>query len=82
VTPQDIRSRQPPASGSAAIQGKATGASGQNHPRTPGRRGGICRLFNRAPAGCPYGEKCIFTHHCSIYRRTDHGTHMLGFLQS
>jgi len=40
VTPQDIRPRQPPPSGSVAIQGKATGASGQNHPGTPGRRGG------------------------------------------
>jgi len=73
VTPQDIRPRQPPASGSVAIQGMATGASGQNHPRTPGHRGGICRLFNRAPAGCIYGEECIFTHRYSICRRTDHG---------
>ena len=25
----------------------------------------VCRLFNRAPAGCPYGEDCMFAHQCT-----------------
>ena len=24
----------------------------------------VCGLFNRAPAGCHYGEKCIYAHRC------------------
>ena len=26
---------------------------------------GVCRLFNRAPGGCPYGSECIFGHKCT-----------------
>ena len=29
------------------------------------KRGGTCRLFHKAPQGCPYGEECMFTHRCS-----------------
>ena len=29
------------------------------------KKGGTCRLFNKAPRGCPYGEECMFTHRCS-----------------
>ena len=29
------------------------------------KRPGACRLFNKAPGGCPYGKECIFTHYCS-----------------
>ena len=29
------------------------------------RKGGICRLLNNAPGGCPYGKECIFTHRCA-----------------
>ena len=32
------------------------------------RRSGVCPLFNRAPAGCPYGETCKFIHRCSSNR--------------
>ena len=44
VTPQDIRSRQLPPSGSATIQGRAIETPGPNQPGTPTRRGGTCRL--------------------------------------
>ena len=40
---------------------------------TQHRQNGVCRLFNRAPAGCPYGEACIFIHRCTQCRRPDHG---------
>lgn len=73
VTPQELRSNLSPAGGGAAVRVKGTGSSSQGQPGPPSRRGGICRLFNRAPAGCPYAEECIFTHRCSICRRTDHG---------
>ena len=43
------RPRQPPS------QQKSGGSSTQN-------QGGICRLFNRAPAGCLCGNRCIFVH--------------------
>ena len=29
------------------------------------KKPGLCRLFNRAPGGCPYGDECCFTHRCS-----------------
>ena len=46
----------------------------QTKPGTTQRRqGGVCRLYNRAPAGCPYGEACIFIHRCTQCRRPDHG---------
>ena len=37
------------------------------------KQGRVCRMFNRAPAGCSYGDQCIFVHRCTICRRTDHG---------
>ena len=33
----------------------------------------VSNLFNQAPAGCPYGEDCIFAHRCSKCRQEDHG---------
>lgn len=39
----------------------------------PRKQSGVCRLFNRAPAGCSYGDQCIFVHRCTVCRRTDHG---------
>ena len=32
-----------------------------------------------APAGCPYGEDCIFAHRCSKCRREDHGRRSCPF---
>ena len=58
VTP--ARPRQPP------LQQRSGGSSAR-------KQGGICRLFNRAPAGCSYGDRCIFVHRCTVCRRTDHG---------
>ena len=29
------------------------------------KRAGACRLYNKAPGGCPYGKDCIFAHYCS-----------------
>ena len=40
---------------------------------TKRRQNGVCRLFNRAPAGCPYGEACIFIHRCIQCRCPNHG---------
>ena len=34
-----------------------------NAPKRPG----ACRLFNKAPGGCPYGKNCIFMHYCSNF---------------
>ena len=73
VIPQDLMSSQPPARGGTPVRGKTAGSSELNQPGPPSRRGGTCRLFNRALAGCPFGEECIFTHRCSLCRRTDHG---------
>ena len=28
-------------------------------------RRAVCRLFNTAPRGCPYGKECIFAHRCT-----------------
>jgi len=39
---------------------------------TSRKKGGICRLFNKAPGGCPYGDQCIFMHRCSVCRSVDH----------
>ena len=58
VTP--ARPRQPP------LQQRSGGSSAR-------KQGGICRLFNRAPAGCSYSDRCIFVHQCTVRRRTDHG---------
>ena len=33
-------------------------------PFKKSKKPGVCRLFNRAPGGCPYGRDCIFTHRC------------------
>jgi len=32
-------------------------------PKKP-KKAGVCRLFNSAPGGFPYGRECIFTHCC------------------
>ena len=39
----------------------------------------VCRLFNQAPAGCPYREDFIFAHRCSKCRREDHGRRSCPF---
>ena len=33
----------------------------------------VCPLFNKARAGCHYGEECIYVHRCSVCKREDHG---------
>ena len=51
--------------------------SEDNEGRPPfkkSKKPGVCRLFNRAPGGCPYGRDCIFTHRCTNCGSTnDHG---------
>ena len=37
------------------------------------KKPGLCRLFDRAPSGCPYGNDCVFVHRCSICGANDHG---------
>ena len=37
------------------------------------KKGGLCRLFNKAPGDCPYGKQCIFIHRCSLCRSMAHG---------
>ena len=40
------------------------GEKGLKHmPKKPKKA--VCRLFNLAPRGCPYGKECIFTHRCT-----------------
>ena len=46
----------------------------QPYPAGPSRRlNNACKLFNRAPAGCPYGGECIFRHKCTRCGGEDHG---------
>ena len=33
------------------------------NPKRPNKA--VCRLFNLAPRGCPYGRECIFVHRCT-----------------
>ena len=40
-------------------------ATGTHPPSKRAKKPGICRLFNRAPSGCPYGSECCFIHRCS-----------------
>ena len=42
---------------------KTAGSDGP--PIKKQKKAGICRLFKVAPSGCPYGNKCIFTHRCN-----------------
>ena len=52
-------------------QPKSRQPANQTKPGTTQRRqgGGVFRLYNRAPAGCPYGEGCIFIHQSTQCRR-------------
>ena len=34
-------------------------------PAKKPKKTGVCRLFNSAPGGCPYGRECIFVHRCN-----------------
>jgi len=36
------------------------------------RKVGLCRLFNKAPGCCLYGDHCIFIHCCSVCHGWDH----------
>ena len=46
----------------------------QPYPAGPSRRlNNACKLFNRAPAECPYGGECIFRHKCTRCGGEDHG---------
>lgn len=51
---------------------------GQSQGRKPSV---VCRLFNRAPAGCPYGNNCIFNHRCTNCRQDDHISPMAVILK-
>ena len=43
----------------------AKAPAGGKPPTKKPKKSGTCRLFNRAPGGCPYGGECVFTHRCS-----------------
>ena len=49
----------------------------KGQPYTPGGRkkrlNRVFPLFNKARAGCHYGEECIYAHRCSVCKREDHG---------
>ena len=46
-------------------QGKGKGpAEGRPAPKKANRPG-TCRLFNKAPGGCPYETSCIFVQRCT-----------------
>ena len=51
--------------------------SSRGRQATPGGRqrhlNKTCGLFNRAPAGCHYGEECIYAHRCTQCRSEEHG---------
>ena len=41
---------------------------GVTQPKLPAKKPkktGVCRLFNSAPSGCPYGRECSFIHRCN-----------------
>ena len=40
-------------------------AGSDRQPVKKQKKAGICKLFNVAPSGCPYGSECIFTHRCN-----------------
>ena len=52
-------------------------SSNKGQPYTPGGRrrklNRVCPLFNKARAGCHYGEECIYVHRCSGCKKEDHG---------
>jgi len=41
------------------------GDRGNKPPAKKPKKAGVCRLFNTAPNGCPYGKECIFIHRCN-----------------
>ena len=47
-----------------STSGKAPGGCKSPATKKP-KKGGTCRLFNKAPRGCPCREECIFMHYCS-----------------
>ena len=56
--------------GSTTMKGVGTSRPPAKRPKRPG----TCRLFNKAPAGCPYGQDCMFTHRCATCGTLgDHG---------
>ena len=69
------------------VQGPAQGRGKRPLCPTPAKLGGLgkpplkrqkkpgtCRFFNKAPAVCPYGRDCMFTHRCSMCGTLeDHG---------
>ena len=44
--------------------GPSNGGASVRPPAKKPRKSGMCRLFNSAPGGYPYGRECIFTHRC------------------
>ena len=45
--------------------GTSTFGLGSRPPAKKPKKAGVCRLFNSAPNGCPYGKECVFTHRCT-----------------
>ena len=80
ATPQQLELSQSPLSLTGPSQAQSSGlgkgkrpldvragkapASSQTPAKKP-KKSGYCRWFNRAPAGCPFGEGCVYIHRCS-----------------
>ena len=58
----------------AQDEGEKGSFAAKQTPKRPRRA--VCRLFNTAPRGCPYGKECIFAHRCSSCGATDDHGHL------
>ena len=65
---EDAQSSQRSGAGRGKRPMEPEAERGVTQPKLPAKKPkktGICRLFNSAPSGCPYGRECIFIHRCN-----------------
>ena len=65
VSEVDIQSPQRTGTGKLKRPAEPEGDRGNKPPAKKPKKAGVCRLFNTAPNGCPYGKECIFVHRCN-----------------